>query len=88
MLVCLGMNVGGHWGSTGAIGLAISQELKPRLDVRIRWVQFRRSLVGIQSIINLVVAAFILHNHVSRYSTVCKDVSDLPKSQDHTKPRR
>lgn len=67
VLVCLGMDISWHRSRTGAVSLAVTKKLQPGLDVRIGRVQLGRSLIGIQCIINLVIAALIL----KRMSAVC-----------------
>lgn len=67
MLIRLRMDISGHGSSTSAISLAVTKKLQPGLDVRVGGIQLGRSLIGIQSIIDLVVAALILE----RKSTVC-----------------
>lgn len=59
MLVCLRVDVGRHRRSTSTIGLSISQKLKPCLDMRVAGVQLSGALIGVQSIIDLVVAALV-----------------------------
>lgn len=59
MLVLLRVDIGGHRSSTGAIVGAVSEKLKPCLDVGVAWIQLSSPLVGIQSIVNLVVAALV-----------------------------
>lgn len=53
------MDISWHGSRTGAVSLAIAEELQPGLDVRIGRIQLGRSLIGIQCIINLVVTALI-----------------------------
>lgn len=59
-LVSLGVDIGRHGSRACAIGLAVPQELQPRLDVGVGRIQLSRSLIGIQSIIDLVIAALVL----------------------------
>lgn len=61
------MDISWHRSRTGAVSLAVTKKLQPGLDVRIGRVQLGRSLIGIQCIINLVIAALIL----KRMSAVC-----------------
>lgn len=60
MLVCLGMDISWHGSRTSAVSLAVAEKLQPGLDVRVGRIQLGSSLVRIQCIINLVVAALIL----------------------------
>lgn len=60
MLVCLGMDISWHRSRTGAVSLAVAEKLQSGLDVRVRRIQLGGSLIGIQRIVNLVVAALIL----------------------------
>lgn len=68
VLVCLGMDISWHGSRTGAVSLAVAEKLQASLDVRVGRIQLGRSLVGIQCIINLVVAALVL----ARMSIVCR----------------
>jgi hypothetical protein len=43
-----------------SVGLAAAQQLKTSLDVHILGVELRGSLVGIQGVVDLIVAGFIL----------------------------
>lgn len=45
-----------------AICAAVAQELQPRLDMRVGWVQFSSTLIRIQRIADLVVAGFVLYD--------------------------
>lgn len=59
LLVCLRMDVGRHGRRAGAVGLPIPQELEPGLDMGVGLVQLRSTLVSIQSIVDLVIAALV-----------------------------
>lgn len=54
------MDISWHGSRTGTVSLAVAEKLQPGLDVRIGRIQLGSSLIGIQCIINLVIAALIL----------------------------
>jgi len=57
------MNILREWGAglhRKSVGLAAAEQLKTSLDVHILGVELGRSLIGIQRIVDLIVAGFIL----------------------------
>lgn len=74
-------NIGRHGRLTrrDAIGAAITQKLKPSLDMRVGRIQLGGSLVSIEGIVYLVVARFILKQQSAERSQDDKDTRSHPR---------